>query len=99
MMSLLFLVWLNFQLSCFWHAIVTITHGWGDSVSKICAWGLIYVPRRGEVAICNYTLLSDGVFVVADLSLSLDQNPLVTESAHLRFYAGAPTSCMDNKTS
>lgn len=45
-----------------------------------------------EVAICNYTVLSNDVFVVADLSKDsrFSQNPLVTESPYLRFYAGAP---------
>lgn len=45
-----------------------------------------------EVAICNYTVLSNDVFVVEDLSKDsrFSQNPLVTESPYLRFYAGAP---------
>lgn len=45
-----------------------------------------------EVAICNYTVLSNDVFVVPDLSKDsrFAQNPLITESLHLRFYAGAP---------
>ena len=45
-----------------------------------------------KVAICNYTVLSDEVFVVPDLTKDsrFSQNPLITESPHLRFYAGAP---------
>ena len=45
-----------------------------------------------KVAICNYTVLSDEVFVVPDLTKDsrFRQNPLITESPHLRFYAGAP---------
>ena len=45
-----------------------------------------------KVAICNYTVLSDKVFVVPDLTKDsrFGQNPLITESPHLRFYAGAP---------
>lgn len=45
-----------------------------------------------EVAICNYTVLSNEVFVVADLieDSRFSQNLLVTESPYLRFYAGAP---------
>ncbi|WP_435949469.1 ATP-binding protein [Psychrobacter sp. DM8] len=45
-----------------------------------------------EVAICNYTVLSNDVFVVADLSKDsrFVDNPLITERPHLRFYAGAP---------
>ena len=45
-----------------------------------------------KVAICNYTVLSDEVFVVPDLTKDsrFSQNPLITELPHLRFYAGAP---------
>ena len=45
-----------------------------------------------KVAICNYTVLSDKVFVVADLAADtrFSQNPLVTEWPKIRFYAGAP---------
>lgn len=65
-------------------------HGLGD----ICT-------TTREVAICNYTMLSDEVFVVADLSQDsrFSQNPLITEFPHLRFYAGAPIILHeDNKT-
>ncbi len=54
-----------------------------------------------EVAVCNYTILSDKVFVVSDLTLDerFTNNPLVTDSPHLRFYAGAPILLHeDNKT-
>lgn len=45
-----------------------------------------------QAAICNYTVLSDEVFVVPDLSKDsrFSQNPLIAEEPHLRFYAGAP---------
>ncbi|MGP5202732.1 ATP-binding protein [Psychrobacter aquimaris] len=45
-----------------------------------------------EVAICNYTVLSNEIFVVPDLieDSRFSQNLLVTESPYLRFYAGAP---------
>ena len=45
-----------------------------------------------ESAICNYTMLSDEVFVVPDLSCDsrFIHNPLVTDDLYLRFYAGAP---------
>lgn len=45
-----------------------------------------------KVAICNYTVLSNEVLVVPDLTKDsrFNQNPLITESPHLRFYAGAP---------
>lgn len=43
-------------------------------------------------AICNYTVLSDDVFVVGDLSADrrFADNPFVTKSPCIRFYAGAP---------
>ncbi len=65
-------------------------HGFGD----LCT-------TKREVAICNYTVLSDSVFVVPDLSLDerFVDNPLVTEKPCLRFYAGAPIILKeDNKT-
>ena len=45
-----------------------------------------------EVAICNYTVLSDEVFVVPDLTADerFIHNPLVTQEPFFRFYAGAP---------
>ena len=45
-----------------------------------------------KVAICNYTVLSNNVFVVADLAADkrFSQNPLVTDWPKIRFYAGAP---------
>lgn len=54
-----------------------------------------------QVAICNYTVLSDEVFVVTDLAEDsrFNQNPLVIDFPHLRFYAGAPIIMHeDNKT-
>ena len=45
-----------------------------------------------KVAICNYTVLSDEVLILPDLTEDsrFNQNPLVTEAPYLRFYAGAP---------
>lgn len=65
-------------------------HGLGD----ICT-------TARDVAICNYTVLSDDVLFVPDLSLDsrFRTNPLVTEPPYLRFYAGAPIILHeDNKT-
>ncbi len=44
------------------------------------------------VAVCNYTVLSDEIFVVEDLSIDerFIDNSLVTADPNLRFYAGAP---------
>ena len=56
-------------------------------------------PR--SAAICNYTVLSNDVFVVPDLSADkrFIHNILVTEPPHIRFYAGAPIVLKeDNQT-
>ena len=60
--------------------------------------GHVSTPR--EVALCNYTVLADEVFVVADLSQDerFVDNPLIVYSPNLRFYAGAPIILFeDNK--
>lgn len=56
-------------------------HGLGDICTTVRA-----------VSICNYTLMSNKVFVVPDLTADerFVHNPLVTEAPFLRFYAGAP---------
>lgn len=45
-----------------------------------------------DVAFCNYTILSTDVMVVNDAQADLrfHNNPLVTGSPYIRFYAGAP---------
>jgi signal transduction histidine kinase/ActR/RegA family two-component response regulator len=60
--------------------------------------GHVTTPR--EVALCNYTVLADEVFVVADLSRDerFVDNPLIVFAPNLRFYAGAPIILFeDNK--
>ena len=55
-------------------------------------------PR--EIALCNYTILTDEVFIVADLSQDerFVDNPLIVHAPNLRFYAGAPIILFeDNK--
>ncbi|WP_227526698.1 GAF domain-containing hybrid sensor histidine kinase/response regulator [Psychrobacter sp. 4Dc] len=56
-------------------------------------------PRN--IAFCNYTVLTNDVFVVPDAleDSRFNQNPLVIEPPYLRFYAGAPIILYeDNKT-
>ena len=50
-----------------------------------------------EVSICNYTILSDDIFLVPDLSLDerFIYHPFVTQDPHLRFYAGVPIVLYD----
>ncbi|MDN3453152.1 MULTISPECIES: ATP-binding protein [unclassified Psychrobacter] len=45
-----------------------------------------------DIAFCNYTILSDDVFIVPDTleDSRFSQNPLVIKSPYVRFYAGAP---------
>lgn len=52
--------------------------------------GVCHVSR--DLAICNYTVLSNEVFIVPDLSKDsrFSQSPWVTEAPYLKFYAGAP---------
>ena len=61
--------------------------------------GVCQTPR--EAAICNYTVLSDEVFVVPDLTADsrFRQNPLVTEPPYLQFYAGAPITLIEDSKS
>ncbi|MGO2506206.1 MAG: ATP-binding protein [Psychrobacter alimentarius] len=73
--------------------VVTITFMDEETQYLKSAYGFGEVCRTTrEVAICNYTVLSDEVFIVPDLAQDsrFSQNPLVTETPYLRFYAGAP---------
>jgi two-component system cell cycle sensor histidine kinase/response regulator CckA len=50
-----------------------------------------------ESSVCAYTILTDGLTVVPDLSRDrrFADNPQVTGPSHLRFYAGAPLKSSD----
>ncbi|WP_230659359.1 GAF domain-containing hybrid sensor histidine kinase/response regulator [Psychrobacter sp. I-STPA10] len=58
--------------------------------SPVGVGDLCSVPRSS--AICNYTILSDDILVVKDLTQDerFADYPVVTEPPYVRFYAGAP---------
>ena len=81
--------------------IVTITFMDEDTQYLRAVHGLGDVcTTTREVAICNYTVLSDKVFIVPDLTADerFASNPLVTEAPFCRFYAGAPIIIRDGNT-
>jgi PAS domain S-box-containing protein len=57
--------------------------------------GLTETPR--SVALCSYTILSDDLLEVADLTLDerFSDNPFVTGGPCIRFYAGMPVCMRD----
>lgn len=61
----------------------------------MCGLHVRGTPR--EQALCNYPVLQDEVFVVPDATKDsrFEQNPLVTGSPFIRFYAAAPLALAD----
>ncbi len=60
--------------------------------------GLCLTETDRDSAFCNFTVLSDDVFVIADALADerFRNNPSVTGEPHVRFYAGAPLIYMEN---
>jgi len=56
--------------------------------------GLDVCETDRELAFCNHTIMGDDIFEVTDATKHPDfrDNPLVTGSPHIRYYAGAPFS-------
>lgn len=53
-------------------------------------------PR--DIAFCNYTILTDDIFVIPDTTKDarFRDNPMVVGDPHVRFYAGAPLIYVNN---
>jgi GAF domain-containing protein len=65
-------------------------------VKAACGIAVTEMPRDG--AFCAYTILSDEVFVIPDMSADerFQRNLWVTDEPHPRFYAGAPLIYQEN---
>ncbi len=63
---------------------------------KSCV-GLSVRSTSREVSFCGHAILGTDVFVVADArqDARFSDNPLVTGSPHIRFYAGCPLTALD----
>jgi PAS domain S-box-containing protein len=50
-----------------------------------------------DVSLASQAILDDGIFQVEDIQKDprFEKNPLITQAAQMRFYAGAPLKCKD----
>jgi GAF domain-containing protein len=78
--------------ACFHVPVVTITFVEANRLWFKASVGIDCTFMARENAFVNYTILSDGAFVVHDTHLDerFADSPLVTRAPYIRFYAGAP---------
>lgn len=76
-------------------ALVALLDEQREWFKAVTGWDVIEAPR--ELALCNYTINQDDVFVVEDAELDarFASNPLVTGEPRVRFYAGVPIGLND----
>ncbi len=63
----------------------------------LSAFGLEVKETSRDISFCGHTILGDEIFTVNDARLDarFSDNPLVTGSPEIRFYAGCPISALD----
>ena len=76
-------------------ALVTFLDGERQWFKAKKGIALTRTPR--SIAFCDHTIRQTGILVVPDASQDtrFANNPLVTDDAHIRFYAGAPLVTTD----
>lgn len=60
----------------------------------LSSFGLDAKETSRDISFCGHAILGDEIFTVPDAALDprFDDNPLVIDSPHIRFYAGCPIS-------
>lgn len=77
-------------------AAVTLVDQNRQWFKSVCGWDVKETDR--EVSFCTYAILDDAVMVVEDATQDerFAENPLVSKTNQIRFYAGAPLAVEDD---